>query len=157
MQDRARTHELRRLSQAEADAICARHERLWKARPGGARAVFAWCDLSGLSFKGRNLADADFSASVMHGTDLSGCKLDNANFFGADMQEADLSEASLRRTDLRGACLKGADLSGADLKRANLTDTDLSRATFLGACLRQTDLTGAVTTGARGMEIDAAA
>ena len=120
MQDRARTHELRRLSQAEADAICARHERLWKARPGGARAVFAWCDLSGLSFKGRNLADADFSASVMHGTDLSGCKLDNANFFGADMQEADLSEASLRRTDLRGACLKGADLSGADLTDAVL-------------------------------------
>ncbi len=128
MQDRARTHEIRRLSQAEADAICARHERLWKAQPGGARAVFAWCDLSGLTLKGRNLSDADFSAAIMHGSDLSGCKLDNAIFFGADMQEADFSNASLRRSDLRGACLKGADLSGADLFEADLREGTLAAA-----------------------------
>ena len=51
----------KRLTQAELDVICARHDRLFQARPGGARAVFAWMDLSGLSLKGRNLADADFA------------------------------------------------------------------------------------------------
>ena len=59
--------ERRRLSQAELDVVCARHDRLWQAKPGGARAVFAWCDISGLSLKGRNLADADFSAAAMIG------------------------------------------------------------------------------------------
>ena len=36
--------ERRRLSQAELDAVCARHDRLWQAKPGGARAVFTWMD-----------------------------------------------------------------------------------------------------------------
>ena len=58
------TTQRRRLSQAEVDLICARHDHLFAARPGGARAVFSWMDLTGLSLKGRNLADADFSAAV---------------------------------------------------------------------------------------------
>jgi len=112
----------RRLTQEELDAICVRHDRLWRAKPGGARAVFAWLDLSGLSLAGRNLADADFTAAVLLDCDLTGAKLDNANFFGADLQGAVLCEASLRRTDLRGACLRGCDLSGADLFEADLRE-----------------------------------
>ena len=106
----------RRIEQSELDAICARHDRLWQAKPGGARAVLAWLDLSGLSLRGRNLADADFAAANLIGTDLSGARLDNATFFGADMQDSLLVDASLRRTDLRGACLRGADLT-TELKR----------------------------------------
>lgn len=102
----------KRLTQAELDVICAKHDRLFQARPGGARAVFAWMDLSGLSLKGRNLADADFAAACLEGCDLTGAKLDNANFFGADMQDAILAEASLRRSDLRGACLRGRTCRG---------------------------------------------
>ena len=49
----------RRIDQTELDAICARHDRLWQAKPGGARAVFAWMDLSGLSLAGRNLGVGD--------------------------------------------------------------------------------------------------
>lgn len=118
----------KRLTQAELDVICARHDRLFQARPGGARAVFAWMDLSGLSLKGRNLADADFAAACLEGCDLTGAKLDNANFFGADMQDAILAEASLRRSDLRGACLRGADLSGADLFEADLREGTIAAA-----------------------------
>jgi uncharacterized protein YjbI with pentapeptide repeats len=77
--------------------ICARHDRLWQAKPGGARAVFAWMDLSGLSLAGRNLADADFAAACLIGSDLTGCRLDNATFFGADMQDAVFRDASMRR------------------------------------------------------------
>ena len=118
----------KRLTQAELDAICARHDRLFQARPGGARAVFAWMDLSGLCLKGRNLADADFAAACLERCDLTGARLDNANFFGADMQDAILADVSLRRADLRGACLRGADLSGADLFEADLREGTIAAA-----------------------------
>lgn len=118
----------RRIKQSELDAICARHDRLWQAKPGGARAVLAWLDLSGLSLSGRNLADADFAAANLIGADLSGARLDNATFFGADMQDCRLVEASLRRADLRGACLRGADLSGADLFEADLREGTIAAA-----------------------------
>ena len=68
----AATAARRRIDQHELDAICARHDRLWQAKPGGARAVFAWLDLSGLSLAGRNLADADFAAACLIGCDLTG-------------------------------------------------------------------------------------
>ena len=118
----------KRLTQAELDLVCARHDRLFQARPGGARAVFAWLDISFLSLKGRNLADADFAAACHEGCDLTGAKLDNAIFFGADMQDAVLADASLRRADLRGACLRGADLSGADLFEADLREGTIAAA-----------------------------
>ena len=118
----------KRLTQAELDAICARHDRLFQARPGGARAVFAWMDQSGLCLKGRNLADADFAAACLERCDLTGARLDNANFFGADMQDAILADVSLRRADLRGACLRGADLSGADLFEADLREGTIAAA-----------------------------
>src|SRR3979490_709244 len=99
-------HITRRVNQAEVDRICARHDRLWTSKPGGARAVFAWADLSGLDLTGRNLCDADFSGAVLAGCLLRGARLDPAIMFGADLQDADLRGASLRRADLRGACLR---------------------------------------------------
>src|ERR1700761_969808 len=89
----------RRLTQEEADIICAKHDRLWTARPGGARAVFSWMDLSGLNFRGRNLSDADFTGAIVSGCKFTGARLDHAIFFAADMQDTDLSESSLRRAD----------------------------------------------------------
>jgi len=118
----------RRLTQTDVDVICTKHDRLWSVRQGGARAVFAFMDLSGLNLAGRNLADADFSGAVLEGTILSGAKLDNANMFGADLQNAVLREASMRRTDLRGACLRGADLTGADLFEADLREGSIAAA-----------------------------
>src|SRR5436190_11717975 len=113
---------VRRLTQAEADAVCERHDRLWAAKPGGARAVFSWLDLTGLNFRGRNLSDADFTGAILDGAKFVKTRLDHAIFFGADMQNADFSDASMRRTDLRGACLRNADLTGADLFEADLRE-----------------------------------
>ena len=98
----------RRLTQAEVDAICVRHDRLWSAKPGGARAVFAWADLQGLSLKGRNLCDADFTGAILANCDLTNAKLDHANMFGADLQSANLSHASLRRADYREGAMAPA-------------------------------------------------
>lgn len=116
----------RRLTQEEADLICTKHDRLWTARPGGARAVFSWLDLTGLNFRGRNLCDADFTGAILHGAKFCNARLDHAVFFGADLQEADLSESSMRRSDLRGACMRGADLTGADLFEADLREGSIA-------------------------------
>ena len=61
-----------RLTQKEVSQAAARHEMLYSGRVGGARASFAFCDLSGLDLSGRNLADADFTGAVMEETNLAG-------------------------------------------------------------------------------------
>jgi uncharacterized protein YjbI with pentapeptide repeats len=112
----------RRLSQAEADQICVKHDRLLTSKPGGARAVFAWMDLSGLDLRSRNLMDADLTGAILADCKLDGARFDHASLYGADLQHATLREASLRRSDLRGACLRGCDLSGADMFEADLRE-----------------------------------
>lgn len=112
----------RKLTQAELNLICAKHDRLWSSKPGGARAVLAWTDLTGLDLRGRNLCDADLTGAILFECQLRGARLDHANLFGADLQCADLFEASLRRADLRGACLRNANLTGADLFEADLRE-----------------------------------
>jgi uncharacterized protein YjbI with pentapeptide repeats len=155
----------RRLTQQEADVICIKHDRLWTAKPGGARAVFSWLELTGLNFRGRNLADADFTGALLAGAKFAGARLDNAIFFGADIQEADFSGASMRRCDLRGACLRGADLSGADMFEADLREgqiaavdkakglkllehanrvAEIHGATLVGANLERSKMSGAI-------------
>ena len=89
----------RRLSQAEVDTICVRHDRLWSSRMGGARATFTWKDISGLNLAGRNLCDADFTGAILADCNFAGARLDNANMFGADAQGANFRDASLRRAE----------------------------------------------------------
>src|SRR4029450_4668402 len=96
-----------RLSQADVDAICLKHDRLWSAKPGGARAVFAFKDLTGVDLRGRNLWGAA-CASRVH-CKFRGARLDNATLFCADLTGADLTDTSLRRADLRGSSLRNAD------------------------------------------------
>ena len=147
-------HEYRRLTQYDVDVICAKHDRLWAARLGGARAVFAFCDLSGLSVTGRNLCDADFTGALLVGCDMRKAKLDNANMYGADMQGADLTDASMRRVDLRGSSLRGANLTGADLFEADLREGSIAAADrkegykIIEPVHREAYATGAVLAGA---------
>ena len=75
-----------KLTQKDVSAAAARHEMLYSGRMGGARAVFAFCDLSGLDLSGRNLADADFTGAILEETNLAGARLDSASFFGADLR-----------------------------------------------------------------------
>src|ERR1700710_2679593 len=111
-----------KLSQKDLSAAIARHEMLYSGRVGGARAVFAFCDLSGLNLSGRNLADADFTGAIMEEVNLEGAKLDSASFFGADLRRGNLAGASMRRADMRGASMRGANLIGADLYEADLRE-----------------------------------
>ena len=85
-----------RMTQKDVSAAAARHEMLYSGRIGGGRAVFAFCDLSGLDLSGRNLADADFTGAILEEANLEGAKLDAASLFGADLRRANLAGASLR-------------------------------------------------------------
>src|SRR5580704_11335944 len=111
-----------KFTQQKVSAAAARDEMLYSGRMGGARAVFIFCDLSGLDLSGRNLADADFTGAVLEESNLSGAKLDSASFFGTDLRRSNLSNASMRRVDLRGASLRGANLIAADLYEADLRE-----------------------------------
>ena len=45
-----------KLTQKDVTAAIARHEMLYTGRLGGARAIFAFCDLAGLDFSGPTCA-----------------------------------------------------------------------------------------------------
>src|ERR1700686_4599908 len=113
--DKSRRLSCARLTEKQVAAAAARHELLFSGRVGGGRAVFAFCDLSGLDLSGRNLADADFTGAVLEEANLAGTRLDSASFFGADLRRANCAGAFMRRCDLRGASLRGANMIGADL------------------------------------------
>ena len=144
----------KRIDQNELDAICARHDRLWQAKPGGARAVFAWMDLSGLSLAGRNLADADFAAAdaklgfrvveaksrqdtQAQGACLAGANLERSKLTGivavaADFTDAIMKDCKMVRANLKQASFRGADLAGADLSGADLSGADMRDAVLVG-------------------------
>ena len=83
------------MTQAEVDAIIAKHAKWLVGDPEGVRA------------------------------DLRGADLRDAILSGADLRGADLRGADLSGADLRGAILRGADLSGADLSDADFGDLEI--------------------------------
>ena len=72
--NRARHTGFAKLTQKDVSQAVARHEMLYSGRMGGARAAFAFCDLSGLDLSGRNLADADFTGAVLEETNFAGAR-----------------------------------------------------------------------------------
>ena len=111
-----------RMTQAEVDEICRRHQMLYERRVGGARAGFSFSDLSRLKLRGRRLNDADFSGARMWAIDLAAANLDNANLFGTDLRRARLDGARMFRADLRGACFEDARMRAAILESADLRE-----------------------------------
>jgi len=94
------------------------------------------CDLTGLSFKRRDLA----------GANLAGANLENASFYRAVLREADLSGANLtranfNRADLTLAILAGARMDGAMLYMAAAPRADFSDASMIEAMMGRADLT----------------
>ena len=70
-----------KLTQKEVLEAITRHEMLYSGRVGGARATFAFRDLSGLDLAGRNLADADFTGAVLEETNFAGARLEFGQLF----------------------------------------------------------------------------
>lgn len=115
-------NELLPMDQAELDEIAEQHQVYLNGSRGGARANFKFRDLSGLSLKGYNLSQADFTASRLVGADLSHGIFEAACFFACDLRHASLEHAAFLRADFRGAYIAGANLSGADLASADFRE-----------------------------------
>ncbi len=154
---------LPRLDQATLEIAARKHEMFRAARLGGARAVLAYHDLSGLSLVGRDFSHADLTGCDLMQAAMANSKFDYAIMFGANMTGCDLHGASLVRADLRGVCLRGANLVDADMTGADLREkligftgekeasyasdakprpTDTSEADLSGANLTQSRLSG---------------
>jgi uncharacterized protein YjbI with pentapeptide repeats len=67
-----------KMSQAELDAVIKRHEMYQAGRMGGQRALLSYRDLTGLNLAGKNLSDADFTASFLTDANLAGVNLNHA-------------------------------------------------------------------------------
>jgi uncharacterized protein YjbI with pentapeptide repeats len=119
-----RPHPIRltKLGERQVSKTAAQHELLYSGRAGGARAVFAFHDLSGMDLSGRNLTEADFTGACLDETDLSESQLYSACFAGASMSRGNLARASLRRANLSGTMLEGANLIGANLSEADMRE-----------------------------------
>lgn len=119
-------------------------------------------DLSGIDFKGANLAAAVMNDSRLANADLSRCNLtvsfaQRADFTGARLREAMMFSMQMQGATLKGANLSGArfigDLQGANLENAVLTNVNgaadmknqsmgLMRANVVSAVLKGADLSG---------------
>lgn len=150
------------VTQEDLEQIIVKHGMFMNGRPGGARALLKFKDLSGLNFKGGDLSGADFTASILRGANMSGGTFNNAVFYGCDMQQASLERAIFRRADFRGAYIAGANLSHSDLSSADMREGKVlekgkggmiverdapeghlnPKTVFTGARLTQTNLSG---------------
>ena len=131
------------------------------------------CSWGGTSFRGADLADADFSQATLNHTDFRGAiltrtcwgqttGLEQARLEGTYLADPDILKLLMAKSgenenydyqDLRGVNLKNAKLAGSSFIAANLSDAtlqgaDLSRAKLVQAQLYGTDLTQACLTGA---------
>ncbi len=111
-----------RINQEKLEELIVLHERFVQGVRGGKRLVLQFMNLSGLSFRKRNLTDGIFTGSAFIQSDLTGAIFDRANLFGCDLRYALLDGASLKKADLRGVCARGARLNGADMLQADLRE-----------------------------------
>jgi uncharacterized protein YjbI with pentapeptide repeats len=89
--------------------------------------------------RGRNLEQAVFLQTDLHGVDLTNARLRGAQLAGAKLQGARLTGAQLQ-----GATLDWAALDGADLNEARLQGAFLSNAKLHGATLFSAQAQGAI-------------
>lgn len=116
------------LTQAELDEVIAKHEAFKGGKANGARATLQHYDLSNLSFKDRDMSNADFTGSIMVGACFEKTNLDYAVLYACDLRDANFTNASMVRADLRGSCMRGAIMAGANMAEADLREG--SYATF---------------------------
>ena len=105
----------------------------------------AGCDLSGLSFKrrdldGANLSGANLERTSFYRTGLRGADLSAANLAGANLNRADLTLANLHQANLEGAMLYLADAGRANFAETNARGAMLGKARLILADFRGADL-----------------
>lgn len=130
---------LPRLSQEDADVICAKHV-LWLHDAGGGQADFSGYDLSGLDLSHRNLNSAVFAGTRMYETDLSQSELCFSDFTDAALLSCDLRGITAEET-----CFKKMMADGCTFRGAIFTHSNFSGALIQSCRMEQTDWTHCCT------------
>lgn len=129
--ERARA-ELPAFTQAILDRYLDAHERYIRRQPNGRRAMVKYLQAPLLDFKGRQLAEADFTGANLERSLLLKAGFERASFYCANLRGADARHADFRQADFRGASLRGANLAGANLDAADMRQAMLARADLVG-------------------------
>lgn len=132
-----------RISQDQLDEVLRKHRNFSVGKPGGARAVMKFKDLSGLDFRRIDLSGADFTGSNLARCNLSYGTYVGSAFYGCDLRDANLEGANFTRADMRGTNREGARLEHADLSTADLREGKvLAAKSSAAAAAMNTGLTG---------------
>ena len=131
--------ELPRLSQEDADVICAKHV-LWLHDAGGEQADFSGYDLSGLNLSHRNLNSAIFAGTRMYETNLA-----QAELCFSDFTEATLFSCDLKGVTAEETCFKKMVADGCTFRGAIFTHSNFSGALIQSCRMEQTDWTNCCT------------
>ncbi|WP_404783515.1 pentapeptide repeat-containing protein [Altericista sp. CCNU0014] len=104
-------------------------------------------DFSGITILAGNLIKAELtginlSNATLSGTSFIGAILDDANLSGIYMDGGDFTRAELFGANLYKAMLDGCDFIGANLREANMSDTMLGDACLDAALFYRANLTG---------------
>lgn len=118
---------IEKIAQLTLDAMIKKHTMFLIGKPGGARIVLKFKDLSRLHFRSADISGADFTGSIMAGCHLEGGKFVGTSFYACDLYGANFENANCSRADFRGAyviCanLKNTDLTAADMREGKVTE-----------------------------------
>ena len=128
-----------RISQEQADIMCARHT-LWLHDEGGAQADFSGCELADLDLSHRNLNNALFDGAFLCGTEFDHSELCFASFDGAVLYDCAMKnvcaeEASFKSTGFEECSLYGAVMTHSNFSGAKFTKTELHSAILKNCCM----------------------
>src|SRR5690606_6428817 len=106
---------------------------------------------AGANCPGCNLFQADFGGAQLSGRSYSGSRLRQADLSLTVMNRANFARADLRDVTADGGVLSGADFRGADMPNASFVGAFLEGANFAGAKLAGANFSGAEMARARGL------
>jgi len=120
------------IARDELENVVRAHELSVQNEPGGARAKLVLRNLAGVDISHRNLAEANFSGSVLYSANLRFVNLERANLYCADLRNVDGRYGDFSHADMRGATLSGSNLSHSKLDQADFRPGRLARAGLWG-------------------------
>ena len=134
--------DLRVLSKAEVDIICAKHT-LWMHDLGGEQADFRKCRLSDIDLSNRDLVNAIFDGAHLTDVTLDKTDISYASFVGATLRNCEASGFTAHSADFKNAGISDCDMSGSffescNLANATITDSNLTEVNMENCCLENT-------------------
>jgi uncharacterized protein YjbI with pentapeptide repeats len=119
------------------------YERFGKANINNC--LFVGSELSGITFKGNNITDSDFSRSVMRGSRVSHSHMAKNIFAMCDLGKSVFQYSSIEDCDFTGANVTGAAFKASEIKKCKVGEVVWNHITFSGTGFAELVIEGEVT------------